>query len=474
MNIILASFIEIVKVYILHYIDTGNKTLDISICGFLLSIIGYFTSTAHLLTKMQLEYECFKHKHLFFDNIYGFRKYYDYFFSLEKRSHLDINKTDDFYDKFISFCQKYKFEIGYSLIYAESSSKIIGLYFSSNGNHSFTYTSGACFKTVENCKQLILNDLKKDDILNTIPYNSIIDHNFKKIGTLYEDRTFDSIVSKHIPQVLKILENVKGDNSTNGLQVKPNGLQVIYNAGFMLYGPPGTGKTSMTKAIANHLKRKLVVVNMREITTVDAFFKLFIKDNINVYEQVVYCLDEFDCISGIIQSRDIENGEVSSISKRKAELKDEYIKLLTIANSSNNISFKKDGENKAPESGIHAELTEIKNKIKEMDQALTLDTILAILDGLIEMRGRVIIACTNKLDRIDPALLRPGRFDMCIQLGKFTSDEIKELLLKYAKTEDENDIINSATFKNDTFTPTQVLNSIARYGIEKTVKDCSI
>lgn len=41
---------------------------------------------------------------------------------------------------------------------------------------------------------------------------------------------------------------------------------------------------------------------------------------------------------------------------------------------------------------------------------------LAELDGLEELKGVVILAATNRLDIIDPALLRAGRFDFLLRL----------------------------------------------------------
>ena len=41
---------------------------------------------------------------------------------------------------------------------------------------------------------------------------------------------------------------------------------------------------------------------------------------------------------------------------------------------------------------------------------------LAEMDGIEELTGVVILGATNRLDIIDPALLRPGRFEVLVQL----------------------------------------------------------
>ena len=48
--------------------------------------------------------------------------------------------------------------------------------------------------------------------------------------------------------------------------------------------------------------------------------------------------------------------------------------------------------------------------------ARVLSQMLTELDGIEELKGVLVLAATNRRDLIDPALLRPGRFDLQIEL----------------------------------------------------------
>lgn len=54
---------------------------------------------------------------------------------------------------------------------------------------------------------------------------------------------------------------------------------------------------------------------------------------------------------------------------------------------------------------------------KDPVQERILSMLLNELDGIEERPGVMIMAATNRVDRIDPALLRPGRFDKVIFVG---------------------------------------------------------
>ena len=45
-----------------------------------------------------------------------------------------------------------------------------------------------------------------------------------------------------------------------------------------------------------------------------------------------------------------------------------------------------------------------------------LEPMLTELDGIEELKGVLVLAATNRRDLLDPALLRPGRFDVQIEL----------------------------------------------------------
>ncbi len=73
---------------------------------------------------------------------------------------------------------------------------------------------------------------------------------------------------------------------------------------------------------------------------------------------------------------------------------------------------------------------------KSFDSGVTermISQFLAELDGLEELKGVVVVAATNRPDMIDPALLRPGRFDKIIGISLPDESSRLEILKIHTK-----------------------------------------
>jgi chaperone BCS1 len=64
-----------------------------------------------------------------------------------------------------------------------------------------------------------------------------------------------------------------------------------------------------------------------------------------------------------------------------------------------------------------------------VDTGVTLSGLLNALDGVSSREGRVLFLTTNHPERLDPALVRPGRVDRKVELGPATPDQARRLFL---------------------------------------------
>jgi SpoVK/Ycf46/Vps4 family AAA+-type ATPase len=68
---------------------------------------------------------------------------------------------------------------------------------------------------------------------------------------------------------------------------------------------------------------------------------------------------------------------------------------------------------------------------EEDPDALNLSGILNVIDGVVDSPGRIIIITTNQPEKLDEALIRPGRIDQVIHLGYITYEQVVEMLNHY-------------------------------------------
>ena len=90
------------------------------------------------------------------------------------------------------------------------------------------------------------------------------------------------------------------------------------------------------------------------------------------------------------------------------------------------------------------------------DPALTLDDILNLWDGIRETPGRIIVISSNHYNKLDPALIRPGRIDITHELRNASHSVISDVHMHLFGTK-----INTAKLKKvkeNFYSPAELIN----------------
>ncbi|CAK9142545.1 unnamed protein product [Ilex paraguariensis] len=166
-----------------------------------------------------------------------------------------------------------------------------------------------------------------------------------------------------------------------------------WKRGYLLYGPPGTGKSSLIAAMANYLNFDIYDLELTDIHANSELRKLLI----GTANKSILVVEDIDC------SLELDD--------RKAE--ERALKVLRSSKAS------------------QAQTVNIIHQNKP--NQVTLSGLLNFIDGLWSSCGdeRIIIFTTNHKDRIDPALLRPGRMDVHIHMSYCTPCAFKTLSENY-------------------------------------------
>lgn len=295
-----------------------------------------------------------------------------------------------------------------------------------------------CVYIEEALHEYIVNEIVRKNAINTldqiyIPKMVITDTHrgyinkieLKSIGPINKKKTFDTLFYPQKADLLTILQKFKDG------KMYPAHIPMDNKLGIILYGPPGTGKTGTVSAIANMLKRNLLVINFTAITTCKQLDEILDCKN---YSKYVYVFDEFDCILDVISG----GGGAAAAANQK---KEDWAQLLLCAEGEERKSI----------------LEMVKqSRTRKDDSPIDLAYLLQKLDGLETAENRIIIATTNNPDKINPALLRPGRFDIKICLGLCTSEMAVDILVNFYKGEREK--IQSVNIPTDRYSPLQLIN----------------
>lgn len=195
------------------------------------------------------------------------------------------------------------------------------------------------------------------------------------------------------------LDEVKEDLMTvvdflkNPEQYKEAGAEIP--KGVLLYGPPGTGKTLLAKAVAGEAGVKFKAVSGSDFDEkyvgvgASKMRKLF--DEAKENAPCIIFIDEIDSMGG-----------------RRHSKQSNYDRQ-------------------------------------------TLNTLLSEMDGFDRSGGVVVIAATNRIEDLDPALTRPGRFDNHFAVNlPATAKERKIIVDLYAKNKKFSDDVNMENFVKET------------------------
>ncbi|PWZ01156.1 hypothetical protein BCV70DRAFT_199523 [Testicularia cyperi] len=145
---------------------------------------------------------------------------------------------------------------------------------------------------------------------------------------------------------------------------------IPYRRGYLLHGAPGSGKSSFITALAGHLDFNICLLNLSERGLTDDKLNHLLS---NAPDRSILLLEDVDA------------------------------------------AFL--GRQQAAEDGYQA--------------SVTFSGLLNALDGVASGESRIIFMTTNHIERLDPALIRPGRVDMIAELGDAEKEQVEELMIRF-------------------------------------------
>lgn len=212
----------------------------------------------------------------------------------------------------------------------------------------------------------------------------------------YTPRVLDSVILRP-GEKEHLVEDIRGFRAS---RERYRRIGVPYHRGYLLYGPPGTGKTSLVSGLGAKFGMSIYAVNLTELN--DRTLKVAISC---VPANSIILFEDIDCMKA--GNRRSETGEraergIQPTGNEKADPADRF--------------------------------------------GVTLSGLLNVVDGFHAPENVLFVMTTNKIEALDPALLRPGRIDYKLFLGKAAHVQKIELYRRFfpgASQEEASEFVES-------------------------------
>ena len=153
---------------------------------------------------------------------------------------------------------------------------------------------------------------------------------------------------------------------------------IPYRRGYLLHGPPGCGKSSFITALAGELNYGICILNLNDRGMTDDRLAHALSE---VPQQCIVLLEDIDAAFADVTSRQVH-----------------------------------------------------------MDNNITFSGLLNTLDGVASSEDRLLFMTTNHVERLDPALIRPGRVDYIEYVGHATEHQAAHLFSTFYPEASADDV----------------------------------